>query len=296
MLAGAILLGALIVIAGRAIRGGESGGGDVAQAPAVATIVELTPILPTPTPTIPAPPTATPPPQAPVAAAAGRVVCLDPGHGGIDLGNVRVENGQITLQEKDFTLSNALEIQRRLQEKGVVVVLTRSTDSEANPNNLDVNGDGEVASPDGPANSSELDDLQARITICNDAGADLLVSIHYNGAENTALEGYEVWYSGNREFSDASASFATTIHEELGTQFAAAGFDMFDKGIGIEDHAVTGPAREGKLTPSAMPGAVVEGLFLSNDGNAAIVQTPEGQNAIVTAYENAILRWLDENP
>lgn len=295
LLAGAFLLGALIVLGGRSVRDGDGADG-VAQAPAVATIVELTPILPTPTATPPAPPTNTPVPAPQVSGVAGRVVCLDPGHGGIDLGNVRVENGQITLQEKDFTLRNALELKRRLEAQGIVVVLTRSTDSEANPNNLDVNGDGEVASPDGPANSSELDDLQARVNACNDAGADLLVSIHYNGAENTALEGYEVWYSGNREFSDASASFANIIHQELGTQFAAAGIDMFDKGIGIEDHAVTGPAREGKLTPSAMPGAVVEGLFLSNDGNAAVIQTPEGENAITTAYENAILRWLDENP
>ena len=36
--------------------------------------------------------------------------------------------------------------------------------------------------------------------------------------------------------------------------------DLFE----IEDHAVTGPERPGKLVPSEMPGAVIEGLFLSN--------------------------------
>jgi N-acetylmuramoyl-L-alanine amidase len=68
-----------------------------------------TPLPPTPTPR-PQPPTPTP---AAVAVAGvdelyardGRnIVCIDPGHGGEDLGNVRLENGRITLQEKDFTL------------------------------------------------------------------------------------------------------------------------------------------------------------------------------------------------
>ncbi|MFM9108771.1 MAG: N-acetylmuramoyl-L-alanine amidase, partial [Chloroflexota bacterium] len=229
-------------------------------------------------------------------AVAGKVVCIDPGHGGADLGNVRVENGEIVLREKDFTLDHSLEVGRRLQEMGYTVVFTRTTDAEANPTNLDVNGDGEVAAPGGEARSDQLDDLQARVLICNQQGADVLVSIHYNGAENEFLEGYEVWYNDEREFAQQNARLASIAHAELGRAYAAVGYDAFDKGIGIEAHAVTGPARPGKLVPSEMPGVVVEGLFLSNDEDAAFVETPQAKEAIVGAYVTAIDRFLREQP
>jgi N-acetylmuramoyl-L-alanine amidase len=260
-----------------------------------------TPMPPTPTPR-PAPPTPTPVPV-PVTGADelyaqdGRIiVCIDPGHGGEDLGNVRVENGKITLQEKDIVLEHSLLLTERLREKGYEVVLTRETDTEVNPSNEDVNGDGEVAPEGGPARTDQLDDLQARVNICNLAAADLLVSIHYNGAENTFLSGYEVWFNDEREFSGRSEAFATLMHEALGEAYAKAGYDAVDRGIGIEDHVVTGPERPGELVPSEMPGAVIEGLFLSNDKDAAFVESENADETIVGAYEQAITRYFSVYP
>ncbi len=103
----------------------------------------------------------------------------------------------------------------RLREKGFEVVLTRETDTEVNPSNEDVNGDGTVAPEGGPARTEQIDDLQARVNICNLAAADLLVSVHYNGAENKFLSGYEVWFNDEREFSGRSEAFATFMHEAL---------------------------------------------------------------------------------
>ena len=224
-----------------------------------------------------------------------KIVCLDPGHGGMDLGNVRLEDGKIALQEKDLTLEIALKLADWLRQNGYEVVLTRETDSEVNPSNEDVNGDGIVAD-DGVANSDQLDDLQARVNICNLAAADLLVSIHLNGAENVFLAGYEVWYNGDRPFSGRSKTFAELIHTALGQAYADAGYDANDRGIGLEDHAVTGPARPGKLIPSEMPGAVIEALFLSNDEDAAFIKTGRAIDAIVAAYEKAISQYFDVYP
>lgn len=258
------------------------------------------PVPPTPTPR-PEPPTPTPAPV-PVAgvdedyAQDGRnIVCLDPGHGGVDQGNVRIENGKITLQEKDFTLQHALLLAQGLRAKGYEVVLTRETDTEVNPSNEDVNGDGIVAD-DGIAHSDQLDDLQARVNICNLAAADLLISMHYNGAENKFLQGYEVWYNDKRPFSGRSLQFATLMHEALAENYAKAGYAANDRGIGIEDHAVTGPERPGKLVPSNMPGAVVEGLFLSNDEDAAFIESDKAENTLVTAYEEAIDQYFSVYP
>jgi N-acetylmuramoyl-L-alanine amidase len=256
---------------------------------------------PTPTP-LPQPPTPTPQPV-PVAgvdalyAQDGRnIVCLDPGHGGEDLGNVLLEDGEIVLQEKDLVLNHALLLADRLRDKGFEVVLTRETDSEVNPSNEDVNGDGVVADPGGPARSDQLDDLQARVDICKLASADLLVSIHYNGAENVFLSGYEVWFNDQRPFSGRSEEFATLMHTALADAFANAGYDAVDRGIGMEDHVVTGPERPGELIPSDMPGAVIEGLFLSNEDDAAFIQSDKGDETLVGAYEEAITAYFDVYP
>ena len=261
----------------------------------------VTPQPPTPTPR-PEPPTPTPVPVAVTSvdeqyAQDGRnIVCIDPGHGGEDLGNVRVDDGRILLQENDITLEHSLSLAERLREEGFEVVLTRETDTEVNPSNEDVNGDGEVAPEGGPARTEQLDDLQARVNICNLAAADLLVSIHYNGAENRALSGYEVWFNDDREFSGRSEAFATFMHEALGEAYANAGYDAVDRGIGIEDHVVTGPERPGELVPSEMPGAVVEGLFLSNDEDAAFIESDTAAETIVGAYEQAITRYFSVYP
>jgi N-acetylmuramoyl-L-alanine amidase len=224
------------------------------------------------------------------------VVCLDAGHGGIDLGNVRVEDGKIVLQEKDLTIATAQALTERLNADGVGVVMTRTGDTEANPDNLDVNGDGTVAPASGPARTSEGDDLQTRINTCNNAGADLLLSIHYNGAENHDLQGYEVWYNDKRPFSDRSLAFATLVHNELGASMKAAGYVAHDKGIGIDDFFVLGPAKLGKRVASRMPGALAEGLFLSNDEDEAFLTSAAATPAIADAYEQAIVAYFAKYP
>jgi N-acetylmuramoyl-L-alanine amidase len=292
------------------IVGARLGSQRFAAPPPTPTSVPTATPLPPPTPT-PLPPTPTPRPQPPTPtpvpvpvtgvdelyAQDGRnIVCVDPGHGGEDLGNVRIEDGSVVLQEKDIVLEHSLLLAEKLREQGFEVVLTRETDTEVNPSNEDVNGDGEVALEGGPARTDQLDDLQARVNICNLAAADLLVSVHYNGAENEFLSGYEVWFNDDREFSGRSEAFATFMHEALAEAYADAGYDAVDRGIGIEDHVVTGPERPDELVPSEMPGAVIEGLFLSNDEDAAFIQSEIADETLVGAYEQAITRYFSVYP
>ncbi len=306
---GAIILAIAVGIA-LLIVGLRLGSQRFAAPPPTATPASTATPLATPTATA-QPPTPTPRPEpltptpAPVAVAGvdelyaqdGRnIVCIDPGHGGEDLGNVLVEDGRILLQEKDFVLDHSRLLAERLRELGFEAVLTRETDTEVNPSNEDVNGDGEVAPEGGPARTEQLDDLQARVNICNLANADLLVSVHYNGAENTFLQGYEVWFNDDRPFSGRSETFATLMHEALAKAYADANYDAVDRGIGLEDHVVTGPERPGELIPSEMPGAVIEGLFLSNEEDAAFIQSDVAEAALVGAYEEAITSYFDVYP
>jgi N-acetylmuramoyl-L-alanine amidase len=65
----------------------------------------------------------------------------------------------------------------------------------------------------------------------------------------------------------------------------------------VFDHfIITGPEIPDVIVPSKMPGAIVEALFVSNEVDAAVLATPEGRAAIVTAYENAIVEYFEWYP
>ena len=252
------------------------------------------------------------------------VVCLDVGHGGMDWGYTRTDpdSGELIAKESDINLEIANAIKDRLETQGVEVVLTRTDDELVNPTGLDVNGDGEKATDgdgdglidtmgqDGPDN---LDELQARVNVCNDANADLLISIHINGAENTSLQGYESWWAEGRPDSDKSKWFAQEVVSQFGEQFDAAGFDVQSRGA-QDDNETDIPAKDLPtnefshyvvLSPdvpdrdfigSTMPGAVVESLFLSNDNDWAVLSDPTGLDAIVNAYVSSINGFFTEFP
>ena len=82
-----------------------------------------------------------------------------------------------------LVLEQAWDLEARLQQRGYTVVMTRDTDTAVNVDGRDVNGDGRTAAHDAPGSNrnKNLDELQARINVCNAANADLLVSMHVNG-------------------------------------------------------------------------------------------------------------------
>ncbi|PAF10614.1 hypothetical protein CHH65_06645 [Shouchella clausii] len=98
--------------------------------------------------------------QAAVTGTISRVV-IDPGHGGRDPG--AKGNGLI---EKNITLLFAKQIKKSLQENGIEVYLTRSSD--------------------------EYVYLQERANIADSFQADLFLSIHANAHENSLIRGMEI--------------------------------------------------------------------------------------------------------
>jgi N-acetylmuramoyl-L-alanine amidase len=105
----------------------------------------------------------------------GRMVMIDPGHGGKDPGAIGI-NG---VQEKDVILPISQYLAQYLEQQGVRAVLTR--------------------------NSDYFVSLQGRTDMANRAGADLFVSIHANsmGAGRPDVSGLEVYYFGNSALSSA---------------------------------------------------------------------------------------------
>jgi N-acetylmuramoyl-L-alanine amidase len=272
-----------------------------------ATLTPGQPVEPTSTT---APPTFTPTPDPRFA---GTTVCLDPGHGGSDRGYVREANEAApAMEEAVVNLEHARALRGRLEALGFSVVLTRDDDVDVNADFEDVNLDG-LTRNDGidslhARELGNLDELQARIDICNRANADLLVSLHINGYPDPTASGYETWYSSARPFAAFSKLFASLAHDELGTQMRAAGYDAYGREVKDdsewklddghqhvrENYVMLGPMQDGVREPSAMPGAIVEALFISHDGDANFLSRPEGAEAIVTAYEQAIIRYFQQ--
>lgn len=304
-----------------AFAGGRFFGGRVPQAPPAANAtVAAVALLASPvrSPIAPVPAVAaTPAPRPPAAAAVPRpVVCLDPGHGGPDRGYVREAGDLPAMEEADLVLGYALALAERLRQRGFLVAMTRQADAAANPSGGDVNGDGMTIEDDPPWPAAKghwmLDDLQARINACNAAGADLLVSLHVNGHPSPDARGFESWYTWERPFGERNRRFAQLAYAHLKEQFAGIGYVLPpDKERGAypdseanvqSEHArfkhfvITGPAVAGAIDPSRMPGAIVETLYLSNDGDAAYLADPGSREAIVTAYERAIVEYFAEDP
>jgi N-acetylmuramoyl-L-alanine amidase len=243
------------------------------------------------------------------------IVCLDPGHGGEDRGFARFfENDIPAMEESVLVLEHAWDLEARLQQRGYTVIMTRETDTAVNVDGKDVNGDGRTAAHDAPRSNrnKNLDELQSRINVCNAASADLLVSMHVNGYSTGGPHGFETWFTRERQFGDRNAVFATLAYAHLKEQLAKVGYVLpaeDERGVLPDTTAdvqmehslfrhfiMTGPEVPGVVTASKMPGAIVEALFVSNDGDAAVLSTLEGRNAIVSAYENAIVEYFERYP
>lgn len=242
-----------------------------------------------------------------------KVIALDPGHGGPEVGAVHPgSRGRPPLTEKDSNLDMAFRLRSLLEAAGYQVVLTRETDRRAT---------GESTGP--TAFPATRLDLQRRIDIANEAGADLFISLHSNGSPNPAESGVEVWYDPNRPFGAENVRLAGLVQRHILESLAAYGYRARDRGIKDDTTFrffngryiplfVLGPPRETTRTevirrgarpedvgfpPDAdvmmtratqMPGVLVEMLFLTNDADAEVLRDPAGRDAIARGIRDAI--------
>lgn len=241
------------------------------------------------------------------------VVCIDPGHGGWDFGRQRQQGEYDTpwLNESEINLGMAFMLRQELEARGATVVMTRMGGTAVNVFGEDVNGDGRTildSEQDG-----NRDELQARINICNAAGADVLVSLHLNGFDDKSARGYEVLYTGAREFGENNLDLATAIYREIGAAYNEAGFETQPRGtvddqtldvqlheFGSEQHLVlTGPAVNNpdySIVPSNMPGVIVEPVFITNQDDANFIVIAEHQRLLAEAYAEGIMNYFEKHP
>jgi N-acetylmuramoyl-L-alanine amidase len=227
-----------------------------------------------------------------------RTVYIDAGHGGLDPGVVGTTASGRTVLEKDAALAVALRLAGLLRFDGYRVVMARTQDTTVLKLSAADSNYGAMTS------SAEHRDLAARAACANAAGADVLVSIHFDGYSDPSVGGTETFYDAARPFAAANRLLATDLQAALVARLGAA-----DRGVWTDDQLAAptltgsgqsynhlielGPLSQGWVdNPSQMPGALVEPLFVTNPAEALIASDPSGQQKIAEALESGVLKFL----
>jgi N-acetylmuramoyl-L-alanine amidase len=236
-----------------------------------------------------------------------KVVVLDPGHGGDEVGSAN--NGVV---EKHSNLDFALRVEQLLLAGGVDVHLTRRTDRRA--------------AATIPGFTPTRSDLQARLDGANAALGDVFVSIHSNGSTDPGQNGVEAWHDSSWVYAGEARRLAGLLVSHVLAELRRYGYSAQDRGRPdgrcfrqregrcFTLFVIAGPretSREEVMRrggdpamlgfgdapsiysrPAAMPAALVELLFTTYARDAAVLRDEAGRQAMARGVANAILVFL----
>jgi N-acetylmuramoyl-L-alanine amidase len=230
-------------------------------------------------------------------------VFVDSGHGGPDPGAIAPADSGTFVDEKAATLPVGLDLLALLRARGYHVVMSRIGDSGVARIKPGALASGAYTP------SGEHADIAARAHCANEAGAQLLLSIHFDSYDDPTVGGVETLYDPARPFSAQNLRFAGLVQKNILRQLAAHGWQVPDRGVtpdtGMGAPALTsqaaayghllllGPASPGWFNhPSSMPGALCEPLFLTDPGEQAVAMNKAGQEALARGFADAIDRYF----
>lgn len=170
----------------------------------------------------------------------GKVIALDPGHGGSDPGAI----GQGGAKEKTVTLAVAQKLQTLLEKAGAKVVMTRRDDRDVY----------------GP-NATAVDELKARIITAATNKADIFVSIHADSFTNPTAGGTSTYY------------YRKSLYDVMLAQNVQA---SIIKAGGLTNRNAN-PANFYVIKRSTMPATLVELAFISNPDEEKLLISPQFQ-------------------
>ena len=174
----------------------------------------------------------------PIRARAEHIICIDPGHGGENLGaeylGAELPEELSGVTEKNLTLITALAMRDRLlQYDDVKVIMTRTED-------LDLS-------------------LEERANIAKENGAEFLFSIHYNASASMRFYGSEVWISAFGQEYVKGRQFAqieTKALESLGLVDRGVKTRLSDQ-TGMDYYGIIKHSREADI-----PAVIIEHCYL----------------------------------
>ncbi len=192
----------------------------------------------------------------------GKIIMLDPGHGGVDGG---ANSGDIL--EKDIALEISLKLRDYLQEQGALVQMTRTEDQD-------------LASESTSGYSRrKSEDLRKRVEMINSSEAELFISVHLNAIPSPKWSGAQTFYYGAYQENEEVAKF---IQDELRSGLA----NTTRKAKKINSVYLMKNAKK--------PGALVEVGFLSNPQERKLLTQDEYQGKVAESIYLGLLRYFSD--
>lgn len=170
-----------------------------------------------------------------------RLVVLDPGHGGSDVGCTRND-----IYEKNITLDISNRIAELLEKKGYEVIMTRDRDATVS--------------------------LQDRVAISEAAQPDIFVSVHVNSSNSESPNGIETHY-----YKDNSLLLAKTLHASMLNHVKANDRGLFKSKFYVINHTtapavlveigfISNPAERAQLVSESRKQATAKAIAEGIDG------------------------------
>ncbi len=202
----------------------------------------------------------------------GKVLLLDPGHGGIFAG--AVYDGR---QEKDLVLQIAYGIKDYIeaQNTGLQIYMTREDDT--------------IFSND------VAEDLQLRCQMAEEVGADVFVSLHLNATESHENSGAMVLISKNAAVTNACSLLGNDILDELellgikirGTVMKDSNDTFDENGVAVDYYAINR-----HCAALGVPGIIVEHCFMDNTADIPFIENDDAIKALAEADAKGILAYF----
>jgi N-acetylmuramoyl-L-alanine amidase len=232
-----------------------------------------------------------------------QTVFLDAGHGGIDPGAVGQTEAGRTVYEADLTLPVELDAAALLRAHGFAVAVSRTRDSLVGRLGAQDFAGG-LLTPRGVH-----DDIAARDECADLAKAAVLVGIYFDAGYSPQNAGCLTAYDPARNFWPASLRLAELVQNDVLAALNSRDWAVPDDGVTADlglggpafnyaDAAyghllLLGPAEPGWFTtPSTMPGALTEPLFVTDPFEASIASSRPGQETVAGGIALAVEQYF----
>ncbi len=189
----------------------------------------------------------------------GKVIMLDAGHGGLSMVGTALSDNSVS--EATVTLAIASRVKKYLEDRGAVVIMTRSADTSLS--------------------------LSERTYMCETENPDLFVSIHCDGSDSSYESGTHTFY-----FTPYSQPLAQAIHSNLVKQYTENIYTEVDSNYSKVDRKI-------KYYPFYVtrvdncPSVLVETGFLTNHTEGYVLINPAHQDKIAAGIADGITEYFN---
>ena len=186
----------------------------------------------------------------------GKVIYIDPGHGGKDPGAIYQND-----MESDINLELSKQLYLELSKNGATVYLTRNDDYDLSLPN---------------ASSRKKSDLSKRVNIINSSKADLYLSIHLNADISSTWHGAQVFYDS---VNPRNIKLAQIMQEEY----------IKNLNTKREYKNIKGHFLYRRIN---IPGILIEAGFLTNPNDRYLIKNKEYQKKFAKVTTNGVIKYF----